>query len=86
MAIMMQKDITYREQFARAFGRNGLMHCLGLAMNWDDKILRIFPINTRGTGVCFVEVPIKDLNQFVDAVNECKESLEKIGVDCGGKE
>ena len=81
--IMMSHHVHYDHQFTKALGRNGIMHCTGIELAWDDELLRISPLHTRGTGACFIEVPIKDLNKTIKALQDCKESLKKIGVDCG---
>ena len=66
-------DIRYT-RFCNALGRNGIMQQLGLSIEKSapgDSVW-LYPINTRGIGRCFMEIPTQDLDKVIKVLEGCK--------------
>jgi hypothetical protein len=68
-------DINY-ESTVNACGRNGMMNQTGIHVNRIDNVVTLFPINTRGIGHGWIQIPVSDLNEVLAALDKARTSEE----------
>lgn len=68
-------NINY-SHFVEACGRNGTMHQYGLHINRIDNVVTLFPINTRGIGHGWLQIPVSDLMKVIGVLSKAGISEE----------
>jgi len=71
----MTKSVNYKE-FVYALGRKGLMQCLGLDITKDRGGITLRPVNTRGIGVGFIQIPIKEVDKVIEALKQVRDAVD----------
>jgi hypothetical protein len=56
-----------------AEGRNGMMKQVGVEILPTFNGISLFPMNTRGIGRAMIQIPIDDLDAFIEELNNIKE-------------
>lgn len=64
--------LEFSREGARAMGRNGLMMQIGARVSyWESaRVLTIEPVNTIGVGNCMVQIPVEDVEDFIEALRD----------------
>lgn len=57
-----------------ACGRNGLMQQKGLHVNRLENTVTLFPVNTRGIGHGWIQIPLQDIDKVIKALGDCKNA------------
>ena len=65
-------------QKAMALGRNGVMKCVGvevsdMTFDRESDAVSIAPMNSRGIGRCWIEVPKADIDKLICLLRKFKE-------------
>jgi len=64
-------DIIEFKREMIAEGRNGIMRQIGIEISLVDDHINIFPVNTKGTGRCLIQIPLEqagDVSKFLDTI------------------
>ena len=71
----MTKAVNYQD-FVYALGRNGLMQCLGVEISREHGALTLRPVNTRGIGVGFIQIPIKEIDTVIETLKQVRDAAD----------